>query len=528
MTTENKLQRAVIKQILLLIAITFVYLTFELGFNARLLDVVGSGNVDDVHNIEIFGRTLSGIAVALFVFGRMMDRRIRSDYGNVPSLRRIALFCVITIAAVFFFIKALVDGLVVSRDTEFRRMAMNTTLLQSALIDGRVTLTGLSDDEKIFARPEGKAFLALFPLMAVSVNNLEERIKNEKEILMRQAVAKQIGAAQYYKNYTEAIRETHKKWLQYARIPTSSDQGLRQEQDKAWSEYQRSLSRHRWTPDSVPANRRATVVNNVRRKVPVPPNWDPADEATFREAVEQKYRRAMASSARSVTVSGDVIPPGLPFPAFVARPGVQRELRNTLKLPPSATVATSYATSAEFMQLFDQAVALEARKRLERFTADERALSPGGIYYADAEKATRAAIVPPIALFFSLLGAITHFTKLLYLITKLVMLLVRSEAKLPWRVEWSAKGALAVVFLAVMLSLNVTENSITRSDLFGRMMGWMQHGPAQAQEGGSIGKWALTRAVHIVAVGQGYGYPLNESIRMNVLQGLNYGYHPVR
>lgn len=527
MSSENTLRRSNIKQALLLIALTFVYLTFELGFNARLLDVVGSGNADDVHNIEMFGRSLSGIAVALFVFGAMMKRRIRSD-GATPSLRRIAVCCLATIAAVFFFIKVLVDGLVVSRDTEFRRMAMNTTLLQSALIDGRVTLSGLSDDEKIFARPEGKAFLALFPLMAVSVNNLEERIKNEKEILMRQTVAKQIGAERYYKSFSDAIRETHKKWLQYARIPTSSDHGLRQEQDKAWAEYQRSLSRHRWTPDSVPANRRSAVVNNVRRKVPVPPNWDPSDEATFRDAVEQKYRRAMASSARSVTVSGDVIPPGLPFPAFVARPGVQRELRNTLQLPPSATVATSYGTSAEFMQLFDQAVALEARKRLERFAADDRALSPGGIYYADAEKATRAAIVPPIALFFSLLGAMTHFAKLLYLITGLIMLLARSGAELSRRAKWIAKSVPAVVFLGLLLSLNVTENSITRSDLFGRMMGWMQHGPAQAQQDGTVAKWALARAVHIVAVGQGYGYPLNEGIRMNVLRGLNYGYHPVR
>ena len=30
----------------------------------------------------------------------------------------------------------------------------------------------------------------------------------------------------------------------------------------------------------------------------------------------------------------------------------------------------------------------------------------------------------------------------------------------------------------------------------------------------------------VVAVGQGYSYPINEAIRIHVLQGIHYGYHP--
>lgn len=516
-----------IKQTILLIVLTLVYLTFELGFNARLLDVVGGGSTEDVHNIENFGRTLSGIAAALVVFQLMLRRRTRNG-GSTPSWKKIAFWCVFTIVAVFMGIKVFVDGLVATRDAEFGRMAMNTTLLQRALLDGRVTLTGLSDDPAVFSKPEGKAFLALFPFMAVSVNNLEARIKSEKEMLVRQAVAKQIGAQNYLKSYQDAIAQTHKKWLQYARIPTASDQGLRQEQDKAWNEYRRSLSRHGWTPQSVPANRRSAVVNKVRRQAPVPPNWDPSDESTFRDAVEQKYRSKMASTARSVTVSGDVIPPGLSFAAFVARPGLQRELRNGLKLPPSAVVAQSYASQAEFLRLFDQAVALEASKRLERFSANARDLAPGGRFYADAEDATRAAIVPPVALFFSLLGAIGHFSKLLYLIATLVLLLGTRSEVLSRRSAWIATGVLVCAVSTLWLGLSFTDNSITRSDLFGRMLGWMKNGPDATRQEAGIGSLALSNVIHVVAVGQGYGYPLNEHIRLNVLQGLTYGYEPTK
>lgn len=519
-----------IRQTILLIVLTLVYLTFELGFNARLLDVVGGGSTDDVHNIENYGRTLSGIAAALVVFQLMLRRRARNE--GQPGWKKIAFWCGFTVVAVFIGIKVLVDGLVFTRDAEFGRMAMNTTLLQRALLDGRVTLTGLSDDPAVFSKPEGKAFLALFPFMAVSVNNLEERIRSEKEMLVRQSVAKQIGAQNYLKSYQEAIAQTHKKWLQYARIPTSSDQGLRQEQDKAWNEYRNSLARHRWTPQSVPENQRGKVVSNVRRKVPVPPNWDPSDEATFRDAVEQKYRSKMASTARSVTVQGDVIPPGLSFAAFVARPGLQRELRNVLKLPASATVAASYASQADFLRLFDQAVALEAGKRLERFSAAARELAPGGRYHRDAEDATRAAIVPPVALFFSLLGAIGHFSKLLYLIATLVLLLGSTSEVLSRRRASIATGVLLCALGSVWVSLSMTDNSITRSELFGRMIGWMKYGAGagagagQSQAG--VGSLLLSNVIHVVAVGQGYGYPLNEAIRVDVLQGLKYGYEPTK
>jgi hypothetical protein len=279
----------------------------------------------------------------------------------------------------------------------------------------------------------------------------------------------------------------------------------------------------------VPANRRSTVVNNVRRQAPVPPNWDPADEATFREAVEQKYRRTVAASARSVTVSGDVIPPGLSFQAFVARPGLQRELQAGLKLPSTAVVATSYGSEAEFTRLFDQAVAFEAAKRLERFTAKDSDLEPGGRFHADAEDAARGAIVPPVALFFSLLGAIGHFSKLLYLIATL-LLLMRSNADgvLSRRSAWIAFGVLVCAGSSVWIGLSLTQNDVTRSELFVRMVDWMEHGPDGAKHESGIGNLALSNIIHVVAVGQGYGYPLNEGIRVNVLQGLSYGYHPVR
>ncbi|WP_050463207.1 hypothetical protein [Herbaspirillum autotrophicum] len=517
-----------LKQTLALIVLTVIYLTFELGFNARLLDVVGGASMDDVHNIEVFGRTLSGIAAALVVFQLMLRYRTRKNTGK-PGWRMIGFCCLATVALVYVLIKLLVDGLVDTRDAQFRRMALNSTLLQRSLVEGRMTLAGLVDDDAIFSKPEGKAFLALFPFMALSVDRLEERIKDQKEELVRRSVRNAVGGAKgYYKAYEDARNKVHDKWLQYARIPAASDQGLRQQQDQAWIKYTRTLARRGWTPATVPANRRGAVVSNTRKQVPVPPNWDPSDEATFRDAVEQKYRRSMAASARSVTVAGDVIPPGLSYPAFVARAGVQRELRSALQLPSSATVLTAYGSVQAFEPLYDAFVVNRAAKELERYDANPRDFEAGGRYRTLGTDAARTAIVPPVALFFSLLGAIGHFSKLLYLIATAV-LLWRSNAEgvLSRRSAWTATGVLVLAFTGVWTCLSLMHNPITRSELFGQMIGWMEASPGAGNAGGaSAGKLVLSNIMHVVAVGQGYTYPFNEDIRNNVLQGFSYGYHP--
>ena len=515
------------KQTLFLIVVTLLYLCFELGFNARLLDVVG-GNAtpEDVEHIEIYGRSLSGIAAALVVLQLMLRRR--APQGGGPSLFWIGLTCLVTAVVVFVGIKMLVDGLVASRDAEFRRTAYNSVLLQRSLVGGRLALDGLVDDPAIFAQPEGKAFLALFPFLAVSVERLDDRIKGVKDQLIEAAIRHEgKGGQGYYDGYVKVMKGTYENWQKYARIPTASDEGLLREQDKAWNEYLRSLSRQGWTPSTVPANRRGVVVAKVRKSAPVPPDWDPADELTFREAVEQRYRKAMSGSARAVTVGGERIAPGLDYPAFVARPGVQKELRGKLGLPGGVQVAVSYASPREFNRLYEQWVGNQVRQRRGTYDAPASRFARGASLGEEGAQAARATIVPPVALLFSLLGAIGHFSKLLYLIATLFLLLrAGANGHLGRRAAWSAVGVLLLAFAGVWGGLSVADNRITRSELFQQMLAWARQ-PVPGEGGWtSAGKGMLTNVAHVVAVGQGHGYPLNEAIRIKLLNGMEYGYHP--
>ncbi|OBV37326.1 hypothetical protein [Janthinobacterium psychrotolerans] len=534
-----------IRQTLILIVLTIVYLCFELGFNARLLDVVGGDvNHQAVEDVEFYGRSLSGIAAALVVLQLMWRRRLRRDTTG-PSWKKIVLCSVATALIVFMVLKTFVTVLVNTRDAEFRRLAFNTTLMQRSLVGGSLQLQGLVDDPTLFAQPEGKAFLALFPFLAVSVGHLDERMEPAKEQLINFNVRKVAGgAAGYYEKYQEAIKEVHERWKLYSGIIPDSDPGLQAKQQSSWSDYQQSLSRHGWRPESVPARRRAAVVNNVRKKVPVPANWHPADQLSFRLAVKRRY--ASEAASKGVTVKGDRIAPGLSFPAFVARPGIQAVLRDGpdggdggeasrgLRLPKSAVVQDAYASPAEFGRLFDQFAARQTQEKLLEYRASPVDFAGGGKYFAEGKEASRAAIVPPVALFFSLLGAIGHFSKLLYLIATVGLLVLAArrgeeagkDGQLSRRSAWIATGVLATAFLGTWGIFTLSDNNVTRSELFRQMLDWNR----QAEDGSTrwtiAGKALLANFTHVVAVGQGYSYPVNEAIRLNILQGMEYGYHP--
>lgn len=146
------------KQTLAIIAITILYLLFELSFNARLLDVVGgTASPKEVEDIEVYGRTLSGVAAALVVLQILLSKRV--------PLIAIAICVAGAIGLVYWAIGEFVDHMVENRSAEFRRIAGNTTLVQRGLVEGKLTLAGLETEPGAFVSPEGKAFLALFPLL---------------------------------------------------------------------------------------------------------------------------------------------------------------------------------------------------------------------------------------------------------------------------------------------------------------------------------------------------------------------------
>ena len=271
-----------------LCVITAIYLLFELAFNARLLDVVGgAATFEQIHHIEIYGRLLSGTAIALVVLQLLMSRRLRSPTGS-PGVLGIVFWCLLTGGVSYIALQIVVDVLVERSSPEFRRQSLNLILVQRALVDGSALLEGLDDDPKLYARPEGKAFLALFPVLATSVDRLQEKMRDAKLMLVRQQIDRTLGGAGgYYRKYEEAMNELRQQWTRYATGRSiEADNEVARQQDAAWNDYLRDLRRYGWTPATVPPKYRSRIVKKVHSRVPVPTSWDPSDKSTFHAAVE--------------------------------------------------------------------------------------------------------------------------------------------------------------------------------------------------------------------------------------------------
>jgi hypothetical protein len=126
---------------------------------------------------------------------------------------------------------------------------------------------------------------------------------------------------------------------------------------------------------------------------------------------------------------------------------VQKLLRQTLMVPANMPVAVDYTDAAGFKRLYDSMLDRAVDEALPRFSARSVDFTRGGQHHKLGEDAARAAIVPPVALLCSLLGAVGHFAKLLYLIAKLLVWLRTPAGQAPGRTATRAAGLALIMTL---------------------------------------------------------------------------------
>lgn len=503
------------RQTVLLVILTGIYLAAELGFNARLLDVVGSGaSIEEIKRIENWGRFLSGIAVGLFVLQYVL--------GKVNEGRMSPFACILMPAAsvilTFFLIKTAVDMYVDRQPAEFRQTSTYLVMLQRALIANEALIEGMNEQEDLSTSPQGRTFLALFPLMASAVDGLDEKTAALRLELVRRVVSSSVGGIQsYYDSYRQAVTEVKEKYNAYlaAQTPKAIEEAAEKEADKAWKEYIEGLRKRNLDPLNLNRYQRKMVVYEVRKQVKVPADWQPYDFLTFKAAVKTQARSEMREG---FSIDGRYLKAGMDFQQFVAQPAVQEKLRDTLRLPPIVTVKSSYATAEEFRSnVFAPMVDLATKRELRKLTDSPATFEKGRYNHDIGLKATQTVLIPPIALLLSLMGAITHLGKLVYMLLKIAAPAVPVLQRRPWMIL----AAPVVIAASSWAALSVMQNQITQSSAYMYML-------QQIQSSRDTGSTILSNAVHVVSVGQSFLYPFNERIRKTMLLGATFGYNPER
>ncbi len=450
----------------LVIIITLTYLICELAFNSRLLDLVGSlSTPDDIHSMERYGRALTAIAAALLVLQLVLA-------GNARLKRR---------------------------GIDFPPLYVASMVISLCLLTGVVTWQTVERViEKQVAQSTGEF--------------------RQKSLL-----------AQLYQQSLIDGQQT------LAGIPLDPDGGQRQ----TWTSpsgkaflamlplLMSSVSRyHELLEREAAQNLRDSISVQEGALLGYYKAWLAARAEIYKDYLD--YYKVSQKEAR---YHGEIIPARLDWEAFFMLEVVQKTLRDTLTLPHQTRIRPEYPKDDALKQF---ALELQAphldyavQQQLPRLQGALASYGPGGANEKQGEDAARAVLVPPIALMFSLLGALTHLAKLLYL-----LLLPLSAAMLyitSWRpVRLLNRHPLTFPVLLICLLLgmfSVMNNSITASPAYHALRQGLQGADvAITGEPSTLSGGTLLRVIHAVSIGQSYSYPLNHALRENLLMGFDFGY----
>lgn len=527
----------------MVMGITLTYLICELAFNSRLLDLVGSiSTAEEVHNMERYGRTLTAIAAALLVlqFALVGIARLKKKSISLSakaSVGTVLCLCLLTGAVTWHAVEWFIERQVSNSTGEFRQMSLLAQLYQQSLIDGHQTLQGIPLDSQggqvqTWTSPSGKAFLAMLPILLSSVDRYHALLKSGAEQNLRDSIsAREGGVLGFYKNWLQAREAVHKQYVAYYNDEMDLSQATQREQERSWQRYERSLRAKGLRSWNVPRRYYASVRNNVRSQgVPVANNWSPSDRAGFDAAVAKTVRQRYLAQ-RTVVFNGVTIPKRLDWGVFFRQEVVQKSLREKLLLPTGTLVREEYPLN-DGLKLFalelQTAHLNEAVKRqLPKLQASLRSYSIGGENEKQGEDAARAVIVPPVALLFSLAGALTHLAKLLYLVlVPLTATMLRRKSSRPVRLINRHPLVFPVALISALLVMfSCMNNSITLSPAYQNLKDALRGAEITiTDEPLFLRGESLLRIVHAVSIGQSYSYPMNQYLRETVLGGFDFGY----
>jgi len=527
----------------MVLGITLTYLICELAFNSRLLDLVGSiSTAEEVHNMERYGRTLTAIAAALLVlqFALVGIARLKKKsiaFSPKASVGAVLCLCLLTGAVTWHAVEWFIERQVSNSTGEFRQMSLLAQLYQQSLIDGHQTLEGIPLDSQggqvqTWTSPSGKAFLAMLPILLSSVDRYHALLKSGAEQNLRDSIsAREGGVLGFYKTWLRAREAVHKQYVAYYNDEMDLSQATQREQERSWQRYERSLRAKGLRSWNVPRRYYASVRNNVRSQgVPVANNWSPSDRVGFDAAVAKTVRQRYLAQ-RTVVFNGVTIPKRLDWGVFFRQDVVQKSLREKLLLPTGTLVREEYPLS-DGLKLF--ALELQTahlneavKQQLPKLQASLRSYSIGGENEKQGEDAARAVIVPPVALIFSLAGALTHLAKLLYLVlVPLTATMLRRKSSRPVRLINRHPLVFPVALISALLVMfSCMNNSITVSPAYQNLKDALQGAEITiTDEPLFLRGESLLRIVHAVSIGQSYSYPMNQYLRETVLGGFDFGY----
>lgn len=389
--------------------ITLVYLCFELAFNAKLLDVTGAlSNTADVNNVEHWGRLLSGFAVAIALWGWVVfPLSEKRSWGATKTILMLGLVAAPCIYTAYHGEDRLVTSIVDGSGGAQRKAALMLQTMTAMVERDQIDVSGLDLSRNMRLTPQGKAFLTILPIQALSVQDLDGRLMSALEAQIRGSVISEAGDPNTaYHAYIEAERG----------IVRMYDRGY----VPAVNQYHDTLNRR---PSSYQ-----------------------------RAQAQRLFTDAVQRTTGLYTQDDD-----LSIQAFFESASIQQRLRRKLGLGEQEDVAFGM-NAAEFKtRTWDRKLGGEVQQRINSLHLAPSAFEDGGIHAEDGRDAMEGAVAAPIALVFSILGTLFHTFK----VSRYILIWARPG----WPAGFRDVG-LGVGVTALFAAPFLVKNAITASAVF--------------------------------------------------------------
>ena len=466
-------QRAHIWAIIVFI-ITSTYLIFELSFSSELLNIVGQKATSaDINSIEHWGRYLSGFALGLILWSVFTPTRfvvfpINVSVKSMLLLNAILTFCVAGIA--YHYEMDYVHSAKSKNSGVLRKDAVYASFIRTGLLNGTIKLSGMPKDTADYHTPEGKAFIALLPLLASSDSHLSEKITGVLPKLVKDnAIVESGGSRGFYNSiFLPSAHKMVAEWVNYQKTVEHLNAAYTQAEHEPVFAARDTISRANAAfNSSISASLSTTEYPN--------PHIRPQSIHNMQE--------------------------------FYSNPVVIQYWVDMLHIPRyKQTIYPDASYQTVKYSVWPVYITVLTNSQLKSFNSGTGSFKDGQPYAAQGENAMVLLTVPALALILSVLGMLIHAGKSLYYIQKVTGIPFKSNL---------LKFIIALsLFIAVGWLFYTTGNSMTQASLYRHLMVEYMHNPEKF--------WPAYWLTWVIQA-EKYVYPVADAIRNSLLFGYHFG-----
>jgi hypothetical protein len=485
-----------------LAALTAAFLAVELAFASRLLDAIGnpiSGR--QLGALATWGWILNGVALTLLVWGSfILPLEFRSEWPVRRIAAALLLSALVCCETVYLVGPVLTGFLVDGMTAPERRCAVQLRVLAIARQDGAAATL-----------PPGiQSALLHGPFVGLSCDRVPVASRQGIGEALQGMVARQVGTAeQLYNNaFIPSVRSLKDAYNDYvaAQLRLVADiRAIPDQQSLAWQRYLDRIASAGLLPSRVPRRDWPRIVAEVRfMGVPVPPEWNPADQSTFMEAVATASRKTADAAYHDYVMSHfqQALPPGLDWEGFVNQPNIQARWRELIDTPAETNLTPNMGFPAFRHAVYQPRVDRLVQPRLNDLLDTPDRYAPAGSRGQAGRAAAEWAITPAVLFAAAVLCILWHAGALLDLLGRIMLPRLRAPKR------WAAEAFVAAVVILFLM--------------------WRSSQPAEAIQSGNLAHSSV--ACSDAGAGCNTGgaasvlWLIGSTLRNAILFGCDFGY----